>query len=108
MEKGKFMTEYSADAGSCVINGIGFENRVGDGEYGVYYVKEPTEMFEPIDMVWIDLRNGYGVDIHTYDCAKKGDKKYPIKHFDKEFFEGADALVVYADGSGNIFLVKYF
>ena len=33
----KPLMEYVADKGSLVINGIGFGNRVGDGEFYVFF-----------------------------------------------------------------------
>ena len=32
------IASYGADAGSLVINGIGFNNGFGDGGFDVYYV----------------------------------------------------------------------
>ena len=105
----KLLTDYEADAGSCTINGIGINNSVGDGNFDVFYTAEPNDSLKEhiIDELWIDLRLGYGVNIHTYDCAKKDDPMFPVKHFEKEMFDGAEALQIAVD-KGDIYLVKYF
>ena len=33
----KRIASYECDAGSCVINGIGFNNGWGDGGFDIYY-----------------------------------------------------------------------
>ena len=103
----KRITTYEADAGTCVINGIGIDNGFGDGEFGVYYVDRLPQGAKLIDNVWIDLRNGYDVVIHSYDCNKKGDEYEPNKVIPRKEFGDAKALQV-AYRCGTMFLVKWF
>lgn len=103
----KRIASYEADAGTLVINGIGFNNGWGDGGFDVYYVDELPKGAKLIDDVWIDLRNNYGVTIHTYDCNTKGEEYAPNITIPRSKFVGADALRV-AYKNGTMFLVKYF
>ena len=51
----KLLTTYEADAGACVINGIGIDNGFGDGEFGVYYSNKLPKGFEVVKNLWIGL-----------------------------------------------------
>lgn len=101
------IASYGADAGSLVINGIGFNNGFGDGGFDVYYVDRLPQGAKLIDNVWIDLRNGYDVVIHSYDCNKKGNEYEPNKVIPRKMFGDAKALQV-AYRCGTMFLVKWF
>lgn len=105
----QLLTSYMADVGTCVINGIGINNHIGDGRYDVYYTDEPTEDIKSkiIKDVWIDLRNGFGVTIHSYDCAQKNDPDFPTRYFAEEMFGDSSALQIAVD-DGDIYLVRYF
>lgn len=103
----KRLVSYDADAGTCVINGIGFHNGTGDGGFDVYYVDKLPIGAKLISDVWIDLRNGYDITIHTYDCNKKGEEFSPNIVIDRKKFGNAKALQVARD-MGTIYLVKYF
>lgn len=104
----KLLCAYGADAGSVVINGISFNNGLGDGFFKVYYSdKLPKGVKVMPDYVWIDLRNNYPITIHGYDCNENGEEIYPNYTFTKKDFKGADALCVVRYG-GDIYLVKYF
>lgn len=105
--------EYGADAGTCVINGIGFNNGVGDGGYGVYYEEELPNGAKFVEDIWIDLRNGYDIVIHGYDCNKKGEEYEPnlvikAEQFTKYFNDAKALHVAVNKKTGNIYLVKYF
>lgn len=101
------LTTYVADTGTCVINGIGIDNDYGDGEFGVYFSSRPPKGFNLVMGLWIDLRNGYGVTIHGYDCNVKGDEFVPNKPIPNSDFGDAQALKV-AVKDGKICFVKYF
>lgn len=103
------LATYGADVGTCVINGIGFNNGLGDGSYGVFYSPEKTTRLEKkiIQDVWIDLRNGYPVVIHGYDCDHKGEERFGQTILNKSNFPGAEALQIAID-EGDIIFVKYF
>ena len=103
------LATYSADVGTCVINGIGINNGLGDGTYGVFYAKEKTRALEKniLQDVWIDLRNNYPVIIHGYDCDHKGDERFGQTVLNKANFPGAEALQIAVD-DGDIIFVKYF
>lgn len=104
----KLLCGYMADAGTCVINGIGFSNGLGDGYFKVYYTdKLPRGIKEMPNATWIDLRNDYPITIHGYDCNERNKEIEPNYTFTKKDFKGADALCVVANG-GDIYLVKYF
>ena len=103
----KKLFEYGADAGTCVINGIGFSNGVGDGGYNVYYCETMPKGVKLFEDIWVDLRNGYGLTIHGHDCNKKGEEYEPNKSFTKEDLN-AKGLQIGKDNSGNIYLIKYF
>lgn len=103
----KLLTTYEADAGTCVINGIGIDNGFGDGKFGVYYSNKLPKGFEIVKDLWIDLRDGYGVTIHGYDCNKKGNEVVPNKLIPNSEFGDAQALQV-AVKYGKICFVKYF
>lgn len=107
MSKKKLVAEYGCDCGTCVINGIGFNNGIGDGGYAVYYVEEKPASAEFIKDVWIDLRNNYPVVIHGYDCDKKDEERFGQKVLTKADFPGSEALQIATD-DGDIYLVKYF
>ena len=107
----KKIFEYGADAGSFVINGFGITNHYGDGVFGVYYVEKLPKYAELVKDLWIDLRNGYPITLHGYDCNKNGEEFYPnkriIKNNFKKYFCDAQALQLAVD-IGNIYLVKWF
>jgi len=103
----KYITTYSADAGTCVINGVGIENDIGDGEFGVYYADKLPKGFKVVPNVWIDLRNGYGVTVHGYDCNHKWDEFIPNMTIPKSEFGNAEALKI-AVKTGKVCFVKYF
>jgi hypothetical protein len=106
----KLLTTYVADAGTCVINGIGIENGVGDGCFGVYYDDKPTQnMLEKrtIPKIWIDLRNEYPVIIHGYDCDVNGKEMYGQMSLADTDFPGAKGLKIMVS-DGNIIFVKWF
>ena len=75
--------------------------------FDVYYVDRLPQGAKLIDNVWIDLRNGYDVVIHSYDCNKKGDEYEPNKVIPRKMFGDAKALQV-AYRCGTMFLVKWF
>ena len=103
----KRLVSYEADAGTCVINGIGFNNGIGDGGYDVYYVDSLPRGAKLIQDVWIDLRNDYPLIIHTYDCNRKDEEISANITIDRKQFGKAQALQIAID-SGTIYLVKYF
>lgn len=103
----KRIASYGADAGSLVINGIGFNNGFGDGGFDVYYTDTLPKGATLVENVWIDLRNGYDVVIHGYDCNEKGKEYMPNKVIPRKMFENAEAVRV-AFKNGTMFLVKYF
>lgn len=103
----KRIASYEADAGTCVINGIGFNNGWGDGGFDVYYTDTLPKSAKLIKDVWIDLRNGYPIVIHTYDCNEKDNEFSPNIIIPRSKFGSAEALQVAID-NGTIYLVKYF
>lgn len=103
----RLISTYSADAGTCVINGVGIDNGIGDGEFGVYYADKLPKGFKIVSNVWIDLRNDYGVTVHGYDCNCKGNEFIPNMTIPKSEFGDAEALKI-AVKNGNICFVKYF
>lgn len=103
----KLLATYKADAGTCVINGIGVDNGFGDGEFEVYFSNRLPKGFKLVNDLWIDLRNGYGVTIHGYDCNEKGNEFVPNRIIPN--FEFGDALALkVAVKYGKICFVKYF
>ena len=96
----KQLMEYSADKGSCVINGIGFNNGFGDGTFEVFYSETLPKGYKIVDGVWIDLRD-YNIIIWEYDCNDRDVKMFSGKEL------GCQAIRV-AVNCGDICLVKYF
>jgi hypothetical protein len=95
---------YGCDKGSLVINGICFSNGIGDGDYDIFYEKDPTAIpsnFKKFDGVWVDLRDA-DLEIWELDCDKNS-KKTIITATSIN----ADALEIYRY-NGDILLVKYF
>lgn len=103
----KRLVSYEADAGTCVINGIGFNNGTGDGGFDVFYADRLPRGAKLIKDVWIDLRNDYPLIVHTYDCNRKGEEFSPNITIDRKQFGNTQALQVAID-NGTIYLVKYF
>ena len=106
----KMLTVYEADAGTCVINGIGIDNGVGDGCFGVLYDDNPTDQMlqkKALKRIWIDLRNNYPVVVHGYDCDKKGEEMMGQKILSAKDFPGAQALKI-MPANGDIVFIKYF
>ena len=103
----KLLCRYSADAGTFVVNGIGINNGIGDGSFGVYFTNKVPDGANLIKDLWIDLRNGYDIVIHTYDCNKRGNEYEPNIIIPREKFGKAQALQVAVD-MGTIYFVKYF
>lgn len=106
----KRIASYEADAGTFVVNGVGINNGIGDGGFDVFYAEHKEDIpksAKEVKDLWIDLRNGYPVVIHTYDCNKKGDEYMPNKELTAKHFPNAQALKIFVR-SGDIYFVKYF
>lgn len=103
----KRIASYECDAGSCVINGIGFNNGWGDGGFDIYYTDTLPKSARLVDGVWIDLRNNYPVVIHSYDCNTKGEEYTPNITIPRDKFGDANAVRVAVD-NGTVYLVKWF
>lgn len=98
----KYLCSYSADKGSCVINGLCVENRFGDGTFDVFFADKLPDGFDEVNAIWFDLRDD-NVKIWKYDC----DKKLGVKTFTKKSL-GCDAIKIANSSGGDICLVKYF
>lgn len=106
----KRICSYVADAGTFVVNGIGIDNGIGDGGFDVYYAEHKKDIpkgAKKVKDLWIDLRNGYPIIIHTYDCNKKGSEYEPNKELTAKHFPNAEALKIFVR-MGDIYFVKYF
>lgn len=98
----KHLTTYEADKGSFVVNGVAFNNGVGDGQFDVYYSEVIPEGFEKIEGVWFDLRE-CNLIVWLYDCSEGKD----FTEYTKEQL-GCEAIEFAKDKDGNICLIKYF
>lgn len=104
------IAEYGADKGSCIINGVGINNGVGDGSFDVYYVENEDEIkdkriqgkIEVFDNIWFDLREDV-IKIWTYDC-NEGKEFTQITRYDLNCM----AVTFGRDINGNIYFIKYF
>lgn len=94
------LMSYSADGGSCVINGVGFQNGFGDGTFEVFYSETIPKGYKIIEDVWFDLRRVRLV-IWEWDCSDKDTKVFSGKEL------GCQAVRV-AVNCGDICLVKWF
>jgi len=92
---------YIADKGSCVINGIGFSNGIGDGHFKVYVFDSKPENTE--ELAWIDLRDNNRFGIWDYDCDPS-----TITWFTNADVFHADAIGIGFDKDGNACLWKLF
>lgn len=95
---------YGCEKGSLVINGICFSNGIGDGDYDIFYEKDPINIpsgFKKFDGVWVDLRDT-DLEIWEFDCDKDCNKTLiTAEKLD------AEAIEIYKY-HGDILLVKYF
>lgn len=103
----KKLLSYIADVGSLVINGVYFNNNVGDGEFDVYFLNNPKPGLKKIEGVWIDLRNNNTITINQYDCDNFTTPKYNRYTFTRQDLN-CQALELYRDDEGNIYFIKYF
>ena len=95
----KILKTYTADVGSCVINGVFISNGVGDGTYDVIvYDQKPQDIEE---IVWLDLREQEKIGIWDYDCDSS-----TVSWYIKSDFYNADAIGVGVDDNGNICICK--
>ena len=92
--------DYIADKGSCIINGVGFNNGYGDGKFRVFYSDTLPDGFKMFEDVWFDLREDC-LEIWEYDCDKSKTMVFSSGDL------GCDA-VRFAYKNGDICIVKYF
>lgn len=106
----KLLTTYACDKGTCVLNGIGFDNGVGDGMYAVHYAEELPEGYKKVEGVFIDLRDT-NLDIYRYDCDLETARKITVcsdKKDEPKLVKIPAEAVEVAFRDGNMCLVKYF
>lgn len=100
---------FESDAGSLVINGVGFSTGGGDGSFDLILTDEADARLEYMDWkeaAWIDLRllrsSGRKLEMQTYDCN-------PESTVDLlGFFENAKGLSLKRSGYGDCALIKIF
>lgn len=101
MENGmKHLMKYVAETGCIKINGVLFENWVGDGIFSLYFSENLPEGFRRIRRVLFDLRDGEKLRVNFVDagCSE-------IKDFYEKDLSGLLTLAV--NDNGDFCLVKY-
>lgn len=102
----KHLMIYSADVGSLVINGIWFNNGIGDGVFDVYYSQDLPEGYTYINDCWIDLRVMSDIIICATDTDRNKYHRITPERLDPDF--PPQALRVARNNCGSMCLVKYF
>ena len=97
----KTLMNYAADKGSVVINGIYFNNGIGDGVYSVIFADKRPENIQAA--AWVDFRDCKNITIWCSDCDSS--TSYT---FDRWAFDRANAIEFGFDKSGNLVIWKMF
>lgn len=98
----KDLMTYCCDKGCFVINGVCFDNGIGDVESHVIACDEQPEGVK--ELAWIDLRDTPTVNIWGYDCDPKSSKTFAA-----EDFYNADIIsigIMEKDSDGRVFIWK--
>lgn len=97
----KVLMSYMADKGTCVVNGIGFSNGIGDGSYDVIVCDERPE--EVGELAWVDFRDKDEIGIWAYDCDPSS-----INWFTSADFYHAEGIGLGMGDDGNLYIWKMF
>lgn len=98
----KSLMSYRCDKGCFVINGICFDNGIGDVESHVIACDEKPEGVK--ELAWIDLRDTPKVHIWDYDC----DPKSGIIFTAEDFYKAQVICIgiMEEDNDGRVFIWK--
>lgn len=97
----KDLMTYQAEGGSLVINGVGFGNGVGDGEFYVFFANDLPSGFQYVSDCWIDLR------VSKLEIWQRDWERTPriFNHID---LENATAVRIARNDTGDFCIVRYF